>query len=229
MMTDVNPLDIPAATAGTTRAAPVYRYLMQQPDHWLRQAFFVGRPKLPVSRVIEAMRANGQSLENAAQDWSLPVEALEEALDYCGRFHDVIEADETDELALSAELARSHQPNPKPDLIPDEAMQPLALEEAERRIRKCEENADIAISALARVEESIPSYKNPEYFLMKRLFVSLKHGLFEIACEDTESVASRVVPEQRHRLNPAILRKRGREKSEFKAALERLDREQESA
>ena len=112
-MTNVNPLDIPAATAGTTQAAPVYRYLMQQPDHWLRQAFFIGRPKLPVSRVVEAMRANGQSLESAAQDWSLPVAALEEALDYCGRFHDVIKADETDELALSDELAQSHPPKPR--------------------------------------------------------------------------------------------------------------------
>ena len=111
-MTDVNPLGIPATTAGTTRAAPVYRYLMQQSDHWLRQAFFVGRPKLPVSRVIESMRANGQSLETAAQDWSLPVEALEEALDYCGRFHDVLEADEADESALSDELARPHPSKP---------------------------------------------------------------------------------------------------------------------
>ncbi len=63
-MPNADPLDIPAATAGTIQtAAPVYRYLMQQPDHWLRQAFFVGRPKLPVSRVVEAMHANGQSLE----------------------------------------------------------------------------------------------------------------------------------------------------------------------
>ena len=112
VMISVNPLDIPTATAGTTQAAPVYRYLMQQPDHWLRQAFFVGRPKLPVSRVIESMRANSQSLESAAQDWSLPVAALEEALDYYGRFHDVIEADTTDELALSEELAQSHPPKP---------------------------------------------------------------------------------------------------------------------
>ena len=111
-MTNVNPLAIPATTAGTTQAAPVYRYLMQQPDHWLRQAFFVGRPKLPVSRVIESMRANSQSLESAAQDWSLPVAALEEALDYYGRFHDVIEADTADELALSEELAQSHPPKP---------------------------------------------------------------------------------------------------------------------
>ncbi len=109
-MTNVNPLAIPATTAGTTQAAPVYRYLMQQPDHWLRQAFFVGRPKLPVSRVIESMRANSQSLESAAQDWSLPVAALEEALDYYGRFHDVIEADTADELALSNELVQSQPP-----------------------------------------------------------------------------------------------------------------------
>lgn len=106
-MTDVAPLEIPATTAGTTEAAaPVYRYLMRQPDHWLRQAFFIGRPKLPVSRVVETMQANGQSLEETARAWSLPVAAIKEALDYCQRFRDVIEADAADELALSEELAR---------------------------------------------------------------------------------------------------------------------------
>ena len=63
-MTALMPVEIPATTAGTTmRATPVYVYLMVQPDHWLQQAFFVGRPKLSVSRVVEAMQANGQSLE----------------------------------------------------------------------------------------------------------------------------------------------------------------------
>jgi uncharacterized protein (DUF433 family) len=86
-MTALVPLDIPATTAGTTTgAAPVYRYLMVQPQHWLRQAFFVGRPKLPVARVVEAMQANGHTLEAAAQDWGLPVAALVEALDYSQRF-----------------------------------------------------------------------------------------------------------------------------------------------
>ena len=105
-MTDLAPLDIPASTAGTTKAAaPVYRYLMQQPDHWMRQAFFVGRPKLPVSRVVESIQANNRNVEETAQDWSLPIAAVEEALDYYRRFHDVVEADAMDELALSEELA----------------------------------------------------------------------------------------------------------------------------
>ena len=106
-MTDLTPLEIPASTAGTTTtAAPVYRYLMQQPDHWMRQAFFVGRPKLPISRVVESMQANNRTVEVTAQDWSLPTAAIEEALDYYRRFHDIIEADATDELALSEELAQ---------------------------------------------------------------------------------------------------------------------------
>ena len=77
-----------------------------QPVHWMRQAFFVGRPKLPISRVVENMQANERSLEEAVQDCSLPVAALEEALDYSQRFHDLVLADATDELALSDELAR---------------------------------------------------------------------------------------------------------------------------
>ena len=110
-MTSLVPVEIPATTAGTTmRVTPVYRYLMVQPDHWLQQAFFVGRPKLPVSRVIEAMQANGQSLEEAACDWSLPVAAITEALDYYQRFRDVIEADAAEELVHSDALARERLP-----------------------------------------------------------------------------------------------------------------------
>ena len=56
------------------------------------------------------MQANGQSLEEAARDWSLPVAAITEALDYYQRFHDVIETDATEELALSAALARESLP-----------------------------------------------------------------------------------------------------------------------
>jgi hypothetical protein len=106
-MTDLAPLSIPASTAGTVEAGvPIYRYLMQQPDHWMRQAFFIGRPKLPISRVVESMQANNQTTEEAAQDWSLPVAAVKEALDYYKRFRDLIETDAADELALSEELAQ---------------------------------------------------------------------------------------------------------------------------
>lgn len=112
LMTDLGPLDIPPTTAGTAvPAIPVYRYLMQQPEHWMHQAFFVGRPKLPVSRVVASMHANNKSIEETAQAWALPHAAIEEALDYCRRFHDIIEADAAEELALSHELSsRPHTP-----------------------------------------------------------------------------------------------------------------------
>ncbi len=106
-MSDIAPLNIPASTGSSVEAAvPVYRYLMHQPDHWMRQAFFIGRPRLPISRVVESMQANNQTIEEAAQDWSLPVAAIEEALDYYKRFCDLLEADAADELALSEELAQ---------------------------------------------------------------------------------------------------------------------------
>src|SRR5574341_592990 len=110
-MTDLILLEISATTASMSQpAVAVYRYLMRQPSHWLRQAFFLGRPKLPVSRVVEAMHANQQSIEEVAQDWQLPVEAVKEALDYYQRFRDVIEADAAEELVLSEELARRGSP-----------------------------------------------------------------------------------------------------------------------
>jgi hypothetical protein len=110
-MTSLVLVEIPATTAGTTMGvALVYRYLMVQPDPWLRQAFFIGRPKSLVSRVVEAVQVNGQSLEEAAPDGSLPVSAITEALDYYQRFHDVIESNATEELTLSAALARECLP-----------------------------------------------------------------------------------------------------------------------
>lgn len=110
-MIGLTPLEVPATTAGTSEAAvPVYRYLMQQPGHWLRQAFFIGRPKLPISRVVEDMQENNLSIEEVAREWSLPVDAVEEAIDYFHRFRDLVEADAADELALSDELAQRRLP-----------------------------------------------------------------------------------------------------------------------
>jgi uncharacterized protein (DUF433 family) len=110
-MSDLTSLDIPESTTGAAKAAtPIYRYLERQPDHWMRQAFFVGRPKLPVSRVVASLQANNKNVEEGAQDWSLPVAAIEEALDYYQRFHDLIEADAIDELAFSEELAQRDTP-----------------------------------------------------------------------------------------------------------------------
>jgi hypothetical protein len=85
---------------------------MHQPDHWMHQAFFIGRLKLPISRVVEAMQANERNLGETALDWSLPVAAVEEALDYYQRFHDLIAVDADAELALSEELAQRPSPTP---------------------------------------------------------------------------------------------------------------------
>jgi len=52
------------------------------------------------------MQANGHSVEEAACAWALSVAAIEEAIDYYQRFHDLLEADAADELALSEALAQ---------------------------------------------------------------------------------------------------------------------------
>jgi uncharacterized protein (DUF433 family) len=106
-MTDATPFESPEITVALAMTEVLgYHYLTRQPEHWLRQVFFVGRPKLPVSRVIETMQANGQSVEEAACAWALPVAAIHEALDYYQRFRDLLEADAADELALSEALAQ---------------------------------------------------------------------------------------------------------------------------
>ena len=58
------------------------------------------------------MQTNERNLAETVQNWSLPLTAVEEALDYYQRFHDLILADATDELALSEDLARRPSQTP---------------------------------------------------------------------------------------------------------------------
>lgn len=59
-----------------------WRWLVARPHPWCRQLWVKGR-KLPASQVWSDLKGNQLSLEEAAQDWDLPVEAVEKAVRYC--------------------------------------------------------------------------------------------------------------------------------------------------
>jgi uncharacterized protein (DUF433 family) len=80
-----------------------YQYLERRAHSWRREPVFKGRT-MTVSHVVYGMRANQLSIEAAAEDFGLPVEAIREALTYYERHRELIEAD-VDELRRRIEDA----------------------------------------------------------------------------------------------------------------------------
>ena len=72
-----------------------WRYLEARPHSWMRQLFVKGR-RLRASTVLNDMVANGMSREEIADNFNLPLDAIDEIIRYCESDRDLIdkEADE---------------------------------------------------------------------------------------------------------------------------------------
>jgi hypothetical protein len=81
------------------RAVP-WIYLTARPHAWKRQLYIKGR-RMTAANVWYDMQANRMTAEEAAENWELPLEAIEEIERYCVTHRDLIgmEADE-EKLAL---------------------------------------------------------------------------------------------------------------------------------
>ena len=67
-------------TTKTTKTQ--WQYLEQRPDSWRKQLYLVGR-KLTAFTVWSDMIVNGDTLEETAENWDLPLLAVKEAIEYC--------------------------------------------------------------------------------------------------------------------------------------------------
>jgi hypothetical protein len=74
-----------------------WKYLVARPHPWRRQLYVKGR-KLRASTVWMDMQTNEMTVEEAADDWALPLEAIEEIIRYCGSHQQL--------LAMEAEEER---------------------------------------------------------------------------------------------------------------------------
>ena len=72
-----------------------WQYLVQREYSWRRQLYLKGRKLLAVT-VWQDMLANAMSHEDAANNWDLPLAAIDEVVLYCESHQDLlkIEADE---------------------------------------------------------------------------------------------------------------------------------------
>ncbi len=73
-----------------------YRWLVAVSHPWRRQLSIKGR-RITVGQLVDAMEANGLSLEAAAADFDVPVDAVREAVDYVERNRDLVAAEFAEE------------------------------------------------------------------------------------------------------------------------------------
>jgi hypothetical protein len=76
-----------------------WNYLTARPHAWKRQLYIKGRRQTAANVWLD-MLANGLSVAGAAENWDLPVEAIEEIVSYCEANRQLIgmEADEVKHL-----------------------------------------------------------------------------------------------------------------------------------
>jgi hypothetical protein len=78
------------------------RYLVERPHRWRRQLWVKGR-RLLASTVWHDMIANEMSAVEAAENWDLPIEAIEEIVQYCETHQELLSMEADEERLLLQE------------------------------------------------------------------------------------------------------------------------------
>lgn len=75
-----------------TELYPKRRYLEIRPDQSKKQ-LFVKERRLPAFGVYRHMQVNSRTVEEASEDWNLPVEAVEECIRYSETHRELLDAE----------------------------------------------------------------------------------------------------------------------------------------
>jgi hypothetical protein len=73
-----------------------WQYLVSRPHAWRKQLYLKGR-KLLASIVWQDMISNQMSLEEAAENWDLPLAAIHEVIHYCESHQELIKLEAEEE------------------------------------------------------------------------------------------------------------------------------------
>jgi uncharacterized protein (DUF433 family) len=79
-----------------TTTSPRWKFLVERSHSWRRQLCIKGR-NMTAAQLVSAMNANRLSAEQAAVDFDLPLEAVQEALSYCGEQAELIAIEANEE------------------------------------------------------------------------------------------------------------------------------------
>jgi uncharacterized protein (DUF433 family) len=90
-------------------AAPEWKWLNDRAHAWRRQKYLKGR-RLRASTVWRSMLTNEMTVEEAAADWDLPVEAVREALSWCEADRELIAAEAAEDQRAARESGVQVEP-----------------------------------------------------------------------------------------------------------------------
>lgn len=88
-----------------------WQYLVARPHPWRKQLYIKGK-KLLASTVRNDMIANKMSPEQAADNWDIPIAAIEEVMEYCDRHHELIALEAAEEGQRLEAKGVSLEPQP---------------------------------------------------------------------------------------------------------------------
>lgn len=81
--------------------AAQWSFLVQRPHPWRRQLFIKGT-RLAAATVWADVVANDQTVEQAAAEWDLPLDAVREAIRYCEQHRDLLAMEAREERQQAA-------------------------------------------------------------------------------------------------------------------------------
>lgn len=88
-----------------------WRYLVERRHRWRRQLSLKGR-NMTAAQLVATMKANAMTVEQAAADFDLPLEAVEEAARYCEEQKDLIALEGLEERRYLMEKGYRLEPPP---------------------------------------------------------------------------------------------------------------------
>ncbi len=86
-----------------------WQYLESRPHSWREQLYIKGR-KLTAFTVWSDMMVNGETPNDAAENWDLPLAAVQEAIEYCSTHQELLKREAESERRYLEQRGISLEP-----------------------------------------------------------------------------------------------------------------------
>ena len=85
-----------------TEAKTQWQYLEQRPHPWRQQLYIKGK-RIKASVIYSDMVANEETPQEAAENWDLPLAAIQEVIEYCQTHQELLNAEAAEERRIVRE------------------------------------------------------------------------------------------------------------------------------
>lgn len=79
-----------------------WHYLEQRPHPWRRQLYIKGK-RIKASVIYFDMMANEETPQQAAENWDLPLAAIQEVIEYCQTYQELLNIEAAEERRIVRE------------------------------------------------------------------------------------------------------------------------------